>query len=37
MEVLGYIILLVIVIAVIALFAKILNYAFKTVVEDNND
>jgi hypothetical protein len=37
MDILGYLFLSVAVMAIIALFAKILGYAFKTIVEDNND
>jgi hypothetical protein len=37
MEVIGYIFLSVVVIGIIVLFVKILNYAFKTIVENNND
>jgi hypothetical protein len=37
MEIIGYIFLSAIVIAIIVLFVKILNYAFKTIVENNND
>jgi hypothetical protein len=37
MDILGYLFLSIIAIAIIVFFAKILSYAFKTVVEDNND
>lgn len=37
MEILGYLFLSVIAMGIIVFFAKILGYAFKTVVEDNND